>query len=250
MSFLRKIEDKLENIYEEWSGKLFKGPIKPSEIANKAVRTMVKNKKISINKNYAPNDYQVYLSKDDFLQTQPIFDALSEEISETLLANATEKNLTIIGKPRVIFEIDSGLSQGQVRIKTNYLEVKEDIEPDDGFKIPLEDTLTFSKKEINYTLVQNDWSFHVIQGPSEGKKFRIPNGLLTIGRKPENDIVLNDTCISRIHARVKLQNGKLTITDLDSTNGVFVNGLQTKECQLSVGDEVVLGQTKFLVAKE
>lgn len=248
MSFLRKIEDKLENAYEEWIGKIFKGPVKPGEIASKAVRVMTRNKKISVNRTYGPNHYQICLSKDDYFQIQSIISGLSEEISETLLANASERNITILGKPQVIFEIDSGLRQGQIRIKTKCIEVKEDVKT--ATQLSLEDTLTFNKKEIRHTIVQDDWSFHVVQGPSQGKKFKIPQGLITIGRKPENDIVLNDSSISRIHARVKLQNGKLTITDLDSTNGITVNGLRTKECQLLAGDEIILGQSKLLVAKE
>ena len=73
---------------------------------------------------------------------------------------------------------------------------------------------------------------------------------MTIGRKPENDIVLNDSSISRVHARVRLQSNKLTITDLDSTNGVVVNGLPIKESQVFAGDEIILGQSKLLVVKE
>lgn len=249
MSFFRSVEEKLENLYENWIGKVFKGPLKPGEIASKTIRVMVRNKKVSINKTYVPNYYQISLSKEDYLQIQPILDSFSEEISETLLANAEERNLTILGKPQVTFEINSELSQGQLTIITKYLEVNNTKIVDEDKK-NLEDTLTFSKEKLSHTLVQNDWILHVVQGPDKGKKFKIPSGVLTIGRKPENDIVLNDSSISRIHARLKLQNNKLAITDLGSTNGVIVNGLQTPESQLFAGDEIILGQSKLLVAKE
>ncbi|HHU32219.1 MAG: FhaA domain-containing protein [Zhaonellaceae bacterium] len=249
MSFLRSVEEKLETVYERWIGKIFKGPLKPGEIAGKAIRVMIRNKKVSINKTYVPNYYQINLSKEDYLQIQPILDSFSEEISETLAANAAERSFTILGKPLVTFEINSELSQGQLKINTKYVETKSPVIIEDEKKV-LEDTLTFSKQQTSRLPVQNDWSFQVLQGPDKGKKFRIISGLMTIGRKPENDIVLNDSSISRVHARVRLQSNKLTITDLDSTNGVVVNGLPIKESQVFAGDEIILGQSKLLVVKE
>jgi phosphatidylserine/phosphatidylglycerophosphate/cardiolipin synthase-like enzyme len=49
-------------------------------------------------------------------------------------------------------------------------------------------------------------------------------GVTTIGRAPENDIVIGDASVSRHHARITLENGKCTLTDLGSANGTFVNG--------------------------
>ena len=178
--------------------KIFKGPLKPGEIAGKAIRVMIRNKKLALIK-LIPNYYQINLSKEDYLQIQPILDSFSEEISETLAANAAERSFTILGKPLVTFEINSELSQGQLKINTKYVETKSPVIL--KMKKVLEDTLTFSKQQTSRLPVQNDWSFQVLQGPDKGKKFRIISGLMTIGRKPENDIVLNDSSISRVHAR-------------------------------------------------
>ena len=48
MSFLRSVEEKLETVYERWIGKIFKGPLKPGEIAGKAIRVMIRNKKLAL----------------------------------------------------------------------------------------------------------------------------------------------------------------------------------------------------------
>jgi ABC transport system ATP-binding/permease protein len=50
--------------------------------------------------------------------------------------------------------------------------------------------------------------------------------LVTIGRDPDNDTVIDHPVVSRFHAKIELQNGSWTITDLDSSNGTFVNGTQ------------------------
>jgi hypothetical protein len=46
----------------------------------------------------------------------------------------------------------------------------------------------------------------------------------SIGRLNTCDIVINDTSVSKMHAKIDHQHGQITITDLGSTNGTFVNG--------------------------
>lgn len=63
----------------------------------------------------------------------------------------------------------------------------------------------------------------------------------TIGRDDENSIRLEDTKVSRRHAVVKPRDGKWFIEDLDSTNGVYVNGAKVKQAELRKGDQVHIG---------
>lgn len=70
---------------------------------------------------------------------------------------------------------------------------------------------------------------------------------LTLGRAPDNGLVLADARVSRHHARLQARRGTLVLTDLGSTNGSRVNGIRVDECALGVGDRVVLGDTVLLV---
>jgi pSer/pThr/pTyr-binding forkhead associated (FHA) protein len=63
----------------------------------------------------------------------------------------------------------------------------------------------------------------------------------TIGREDDNSIRLEDTKVSRHHAVVRPRDGKWFLEDLDSTNGVFVNGAKVKEAELRKGDQVRVG---------
>jgi hypothetical protein len=65
--------------------------------------------------------------------------------------------------------------------------------------------------------------FVVLTGPQKGEDFRIREGPNTIGSAPDADIVLHDTAISGKHASLRYKDQKFTITDLDSTNGTFLN---------------------------
>ncbi|HEX8117603.1 MAG TPA: adenylate/guanylate cyclase domain-containing protein [Pyrinomonadaceae bacterium] len=77
-----------------------------------------------------------------------------------------------------------------------------------------------------------------------------PQGVCTIGRAPDNRVVLNDPRASRYHAHVKFQSGSYVLVDgsLDgkrSANHVFVNGEQRLEHVLRDGDSVQIGASRL-----
>jgi len=78
-----------------------------------------------------------------------------------------------------------------------------------------------------------------------GQVFPI-QGAAVIGRDASNPIPLDrDTTASRRHAQITDQGGIYRIQDLGSSNGTFVNGAKITETQLSPGDEVAIGGTRF-----
>jgi len=67
----------------------------------------------------------------------------------------------------------------------------------------------------------------------------------TIGRTPDNDLRINAEWISRHHAVVLLTSSGTVLEDLNSTNGVLVNGLRVARRQLDAGDIVTFGKSAF-----
>lgn len=57
-------------------------------------------------------------------------------------------------------------------------------------------------------------------------QYIVENGTLKVGRTPDNDVVLNDPSVSRSHLELKIDGNKVTITDLGSSNGTYVNGIR------------------------
>ena len=63
-----------------------------------------------------------------------------------------------------------------------------------------------------------------IRRGADVREYPLTKQMTTIGRLGKNDVVLNDSQVSREHARIERRNGILYITDLNSTNGTILNG--------------------------
>jgi pSer/pThr/pTyr-binding forkhead associated (FHA) protein/subtilisin family serine protease len=77
------------------------------------------------------------------------------------------------------------------------------------------------------------------------RRYPVPTAGITIGRSSDNDIHLNDPLASRRHAHIDRQGTEFVITDLDSTNGTFVNERLVRQQSLSDGDEIRIGDTRM-----
>jgi len=82
-------------------------------------------------------------------------------------------------------------------------------------------------------------------GPTP-REYRLRAGKTSIGYAKDNDIVLDGSTVSRYHAVITRRIGGYTLTDLESTNGTFVNGLRIKNpTGLRRGDNVRFGDAHF-----
>lgn len=68
-------------------------------------------------------------------------------------------------------------------------------------------------------------------------------GAVSIGRHVSNALPLPDEEVSRRHAQILARDGRFYVTDLNSRNGVFVNGEKVQERELGPGDEIAIGMT-------
>lgn len=66
--------------------------------------------------------------------------------------------------------------------------------------------------------------------------------LIAIGRDMDNDIVINNLAVSRCHAILQVHDGKITVKDMASANGTFINGQKIEEGLLQEGDLMLIGK--------
>lgn len=78
------------------------------------------------------------------------------------------------------------------------------------------------------------------------RDYPFPRGSVTIGRHRENTIVFTNPEVSSSHARIDKAGTAYILTDLQSTNGTFVNGLKVLSHRLSHGDRISIGKNVLL----
>ncbi|MEM8732909.1 MAG: FHA domain-containing protein [Planctomycetota bacterium] len=93
-------------------------------------------------------------------------------------------------------------------------------------------------------------TLRVISGADRGHVFRELETPITLGREEGNVVQLNDERISRYHVKVQEDDGRLVLTDLDSTNGTRVNGHVCSLKILRYGDTITIGRTVLLVGSK
>ena len=77
------------------------------------------------------------------------------------------------------------------------------------------------------------------------KEVQLTKDRTTLGRRPYNDIVIDNLAVSGEHAVLQMLGSEVYLEDLNSTNGTYVNGKVAKKQQLQNGDEVEVGKYKI-----
>jgi pSer/pThr/pTyr-binding forkhead associated (FHA) protein len=86
------------------------------------------------------------------------------------------------------------------------------------------------------------WTLRFISGKYQGGEFPLrPNREIVIGRSSDLDMVLVEDMVSRKHAKIVTDGRAVSIQDLGSTNGTFVNGEKIRNMQLKDGDRILVG---------
>src|ERR1700733_5414197 len=86
------------------------------------------------------------------------------------------------------------------------------------------------------------WALRFISGKYQGGEFPLrPHREIIIGRSSELDMVLVEDMVSRKHAKITTDDKAVTIQDLGSTNGTFVNGEKVRKVELKDGDRILIG---------
>jgi signal transduction histidine kinase len=89
-------------------------------------------------------------------------------------------------------------------------------------------------------------SLFVIRGNDQGTRYELEEAILRLGRDKSSAIHVHDTEVSRHHAEFRRTHRDYTVSDLNSSNGTFVNGKQIRQQLLTSGDQVQVGATLML----
>jgi len=87
----------------------------------------------------------------------------------------------------------------------------------------------------------------IAAGLEAGNRFELKAEITTVGRHENSDLLLDDVSVSRHHAIfTRTASGRITLRDLNSLNGTYVNGTRVEETTLHSADEVQIGKFKLV----
>lgn len=254
MGALLRFEAFVENLLEGSLTRLLRGQLQPVEIAKRLARAMETSKTVSVGRVFVANQYSVYLNLRDFQRLESVRATMERELAEYLAGVAREQNFFLISKPLIKLELGDGLPPRQIRVEARLTEQPAPTGPaaTDLSLLDLGQTRRFESEQLKRAprVVTEKAALVVSSGPTIGTRYFIGKPTMTIGRDLGNDIVIDDSRVSRHHAEIRHTAGKVSIGDLNSTNGTWVNGQRTTERILANGDRISIGGVELFFETE
>lgn len=256
---LRAIERRIEAVFEGLFGRAFRANVQPVEIARKLAKEMDDHRTVSVSRVYAPNEYSVFLSPGDRLQFEGYENSLLGELEEYLSDHATRERYALLTPVRVLLETDDDLALGEFGISARM------VQPGGGrLREWAEPVATVEAVEPAATMIYAPAAEHAVEEAAgdpdaepevavltwDGQSRRVETDSVVLGRSRECDVQIEDANVSRRHAELLREGAGYWIVDLDSTNGVEVNGKRVKRVKLAPGDRFVVGSTEVTFSTE
>lgn len=229
MSALSRFEQLMEHMVEGSVARLFRSPVQPVEIARRLERAMESQQSISVKRVIVPSFYRAYLNPADFAAFQPVRAQLEQEMSTYLSDLAQERGFSMLEHPRVVLAEDAAVSKRSIQVvaemtNTGGAETTQVMAP----VAPVQPA-------------RKRHAMLLLQSPNGPQPIPLESTAVSLGRGLGNDVILEDTRVSRHHAQLRYRQRRFWVTDLGSTNGTFVNGERVNESALRDGDVVSLG---------
>lgn len=266
MSVLRKIEQSIESVVERGFRRAFRSQLQPVELARKLAREMDDHKTVSVAKVYVPNEYTVYLASSDREAFSSYEGTLVAELAAYLEAHARGNGFSLVAPPTVLLETDTDLRPGEFGIACRMVDspaapagpampdplaapapaVPRPAPPPAPANPALagvSGTQVMSAEDARSAGLHAESMSLVVNGTRQ----RLTKRITTIGRSRDRDVVIPDPNASRAHCEIRHVGYDYFLIDLDSTNGVEVNGKLVKRHALAHGDTITIGTTDIRV---
>ena len=233
------VERSMENLFDGLFSRAFKTGVKPLQLGRKLLQVVDSERDVDAQgRRVVPNSYLIQLSPEDregFADVEP---TLLQELTVALREYISQEGYHVEGKARVALRTNPDLRRGKFEVDCR------NITPEAA---PSEAPAETPAPLLTVVPSAFDRPPAVLSLPN-GQRIELHEGHYILGRHLENDIVLNDTNVSRKHAEFVCAAGEVVVRDLGSTNGTKVNGvLITGEQLLQHGDVVNFGtaQVRF-----
>lgn len=246
MPALERFEQLVEGLVEGSFSRLMRTKLQPVQIARRLERAMETGETISAGKIIVPNDYRVELNPEDFRQYEPSQATWEAELADYLAGVAKERGLAIFGRPVVSLAAKAGVATGKVQVQAGVVDRTAGNAQMPSSEVTHTQPIDAVALREAVAALPKGARLVFATGESAGGSFSINKAGVLIGRAMDNDVVLEDTGVSRYHAEIRLRGERLYLRDLNSTNGTSVNGEDVTEHALTDGDKISFAGVEML----
>lgn len=183
---------------------------------------------------FAPDHHILHVHPDDYLALTKSGLDLQSSIAEPLRQVVEDAGYKVLGKLRITLAVDPNVARSVPQAIASHS------------RNPLKQARSLPSQESSAEQPPPG-AYFLIDGKDY---FPLREPLVTIGRRIDNHLVLNDPLVSRRHALLRLREGHYVLVDLDSSGGTQVNGRLVEECVLRRSDVVVIGTVKLIYGED
>jgi len=269
MGALAAVERFLERLFEGQSARLFRTGLRPIQVQRRIERAMESGRIRDGQRTVVPHRLVVRLASADLTALRGANPGLAAGLADGALAFARAHGYTLRDRPTVTLRADAGVEVGSIAVDAASSAAPEVDEgaledapagdatgdpagpADAGGRPPVapppsppaDATAVFVLPGAEGPRA----TIREIRPDRSSRSIELEGRPLTIGRAPDNGLVLRDGRASRHHARIDMRRGSLVLTDLGSTNGSWVNDRRVESIALGEGDHIRIGTTVLIV---
>lgn len=184
----------------------------------------------------APNVFTLIVAADNsLLWKEP---GTLDTLKNIIIKAGKDTGLKFASQPTVTITTDDTYAPGEITVVASHK--LEPVEDTQGMQNTAND-----RSEVGENIPDN--AFLIIEGV---KVHPLNQTVVNIGRRLENNLVIDDPRVSRNHAQLRAIKGRFVLFDLNSTGGTFVNGQRTSQTVLYPGDVISLAGVALIFGQD
>lgn len=227
---LTRFEALAQRLVEGSFSRLFGGQLQALDLAAHLARSMEDNQLNGL----APDVYRIHLHPKTYTAVSTANPQLADDLSSYIEHLAHQSNLTLVGAPDLGFITDANLPRYAISVQAEHGQTKT------------QSTQVFVRNpavDDVSAAVQTMDAFLILEGR---RHVGLNKPIVSLGRRVDNDVVLESVAVSRRHAQLRWRFGRFVLYDLSGRGSTAVNGETVTECVLQAGDVVNLAGTLII----
>jgi len=228
---LSRFESLAQRLVEGSFKRIFDSQLEPLEVANRLARAL----EDSAEDGQAADHYIIHLHPEDYDSVLRDNVRLAEDLVEYVIRLAQQAGVSLKTRPQIELVANPNIARHHILVQAK-------AEAAVGGATTQMKPVDLSGHDPMNAIEELD-AFLIIEGRQH---LPLDRPLMTLGRRVDNDIVLDSPSISRQHAQIRWRYGRFILYDLGGRGRTLVNGQVVTECVLQAGDVISLSNVPII----